>query len=69
MLHIKLKGSTCRTLCKFDHMHTPAIWLGKTVRYLYCGDKYDFNDFSSDSFTILGLGVLGLAGSFTNESN
>ena len=25
MLHIKLKGKTCRTLCKFDLMHTPDL--------------------------------------------
>ena len=25
MLHIKLKGNTCRTLCKFDLMHTPGL--------------------------------------------
>ena len=24
-MHIKLKGKTCRTLCKFDLMHTPVI--------------------------------------------
>ena len=33
MLHIRLKGKGCRTLCKFDLLHTPDLlgWLKKTV--------------------------------------
>ena len=32
MSHIKLKGKTWRTLCKFDLMHTPEImgWVKRT---------------------------------------
>ena len=45
MLHIKLKGKKCRTLCKADFMHTLTFGLGKKVRHWNCADKYTERNF------------------------